>query len=208
MKLTILALIRSFREANFTLYCEALSGLIPYFFANNNFNYARSWLSIHLRDMLILEKHHLEVANLVHKSCRNFPAMAIDQAHEQANTVIKGDGGVIGMTENPSALRNWTVTGPEVSHLVCEYEAASGAKYHDATVNTNHHEQTVQAQRGFLEKSGKLTRVLKDMGHPFQEELSDLLSLDTKDIAQPSIHELLSNTMREALQNFMNLWSD
>ena len=115
--------------------------------------------------MLILEKHHLEAANLVHKSCRNFPAMTIDQAHEQANTVIKGDGVSIGVTEDPSALRNWTVAGPEVSHLVSEYEAAIGAK--DATVNINHHEQTVQAQRGFLEKSGKLTRVLKDMDYPF-----------------------------------------
>ena len=44
--------------------------------------------------MLTLEKHHPEVADefqsgnfVVHKSCRNFPAMAIDQAHEQANTV-------------------------------------------------------------------------------------------------------------------------
>ena len=111
---------------------------------------------------MILEKHHLEVANLVHKSCRNFLAMTIDQAHEQANSVIKGDRGAIGVTEIPSTLRNWTVAGPEVSHLFSEYEAASGAK--DATVNTNHHEQMVQAQRGFLEKSGKLTRVLKDIG--------------------------------------------
>ena len=95
------------------------------------------------------------------------------------------------------------VAGPEVSHLVSEYETASGAK--DATVNTNHHEQTVQAQRGFLEKSGKLTRVLEDMCNSFQEESSDLLSLDTKDIAQPSIHELLSNTLRGALRDFMNL---
>ena len=176
MKLSILALIPSFREADFTLYSEALIvWTIPYFFANKNFNYVRCWLSIHLWDMLILEKHHLEVANLVHKSCRNFPAMAIDQAHEQANTVIKG---AIGVTEDPSALRNWTVVGPEVSHLFSEYEAASGSK--DATVNTNHHEQTVQAQHSFLKKSGKLTRVLKDMCHPFQEESSDFLPLDTR----------------------------
>ena len=51
------------------------------------------------------------------------------------------------MTEDPSALRRWMVTGPEVSHLVSKYEAPSGAK--DTTVNTNHHEQTMQAQRFF-----------------------------------------------------------
>ena len=54
MELTSLSLVRAFREAKFVLYCQALSALIPYFFANNNTNYAR-WLPIHLRDMLTLE---------------------------------------------------------------------------------------------------------------------------------------------------------
>ena len=61
MELVIFLLIWSFREANFSLYCEVLSELIPYFFANNNTNYAR-WLSIHLRDMLSLDKKHPELA--------------------------------------------------------------------------------------------------------------------------------------------------
>lgn len=166
MELTILALIRSFREANFALYCEALSELIPYFFANNNFNYAR-WLPIHLRDMMCLQRRHPEVAEefrngnfVVHKSCRNFSAMAIDQAHEQANAVIKGDGGAIGVTEDPSALRRWMVAGPEVSRLVSEYEAASEAK--DATVNTSIHEQTMKTPKEFLYKAVKLTRTVGD----------------------------------------------
>ena len=33
-----------------------------------------------------------------------FSAMALDQAHEQINACVKGDGGVVGLTENPSAL--------------------------------------------------------------------------------------------------------
>lgn len=41
MELTIFTLIRSFREGDFNLYCEALSELAPYSFANNNVNYAR-----------------------------------------------------------------------------------------------------------------------------------------------------------------------
>ena len=57
VELVILLLIRSFREANFILYCHSLAELIPYFFANNNVNYAR-WFLIHLRDMLILEEKH------------------------------------------------------------------------------------------------------------------------------------------------------
>ena len=128
MELTILTLIRSFREGNFTLYRESLSELIPYFFANNNINYAR-WLPIHLRDMICLEKQHPDVARefhqgnfVVHKYDRNFSAMAIDEPHEQNNAVIKGDGGAIGVTEDPSALRRWMVAGPEISRLVTNYE--------------------------------------------------------------------------------------
>ena len=41
MELVIFSLVRSFREANFNLYCQALSALIPFFFANNNVNYAQ-----------------------------------------------------------------------------------------------------------------------------------------------------------------------
>ena len=49
MELAILTLIRSFRETDFVLYCEALSDLNPYFFTNN-INYAR-WIPVYLRDI-------------------------------------------------------------------------------------------------------------------------------------------------------------
>lgn len=89
----ILLLIQSFREANFSLCCQSLAELIPYFFANSNVHYAR-WLPNHYRDMVTLEQKHPQLAQEfqsgnfdVHKSSRQFSAMVIDQAHEQANTV-------------------------------------------------------------------------------------------------------------------------
>ena len=109
MELTILSLVQAFREANLILYYQALSALIPYFFANNNTNYAR-WLPFHLRDILAIEQRHpalhqefLSGKFVVFKSKRPFSAMAIDQAHEHANAVIKSDGGAIGITEDASA---------------------------------------------------------------------------------------------------------
>ena len=126
---------------------------------------------------------------VVHKSSRQFSAMAIDQAHEQANAVIKGDGGAIGVTEDPSALRRWMVAGPEVSHLVAQYEAASESK--DATEHNSHHEQTERAQTLFFERVDKLSSVMKEMGNPFQEESMDLLTLDTKDIADRSAADMV-----------------
>ncbi|KAJ8046459.1 hypothetical protein HOLleu_05133 [Holothuria leucospilota] len=206
MELTILLLIRSFREANFNLYCDSLSELMPYFFANNNTNYAR-WLSIHLRDMVTLEEKHPQVAQefhngkfVIHKSNREFSGMAIDQAHEQANAVIKADGGAIGIKEDPSALRRWMVAGPEVSHLVAQYEKASGAQ--ETSQQNSHHEQNQRAQNAFLERVEKLFNVMTDMGNPFQEDSRDLMSLDTKDIAHPSAAKLISTHYEKGKARF------
>ena len=88
-ELLILSFIRSIRETNFELYRESLSELVPYFFALDHTNYAR-WLPVHLREMALLETNHPDVAQAfknghfaVHKTERNFSAIAIDQAREQ-----------------------------------------------------------------------------------------------------------------------------
>ena len=211
MELTIFTLVRAFREGNFNLYRESLSEVLPFFFANNNVNYAR-WLPIHLRDMMSLEKQHPEVAKefhngnfVVHKTSRKFSAMAIDQAHEQNNAVIKGDGGAVGLTEDPSALRRWMVAGPEISKFVADYEDVSGSK--GTNKGSHHHEQSPAAQRTFFEKVQRLTSVMEEMGNPFSEESTDLLSLDTKDIADPSTALLVASHLekgKDQFQTFMN----
>ena len=38
------------------------------------------------------------------KSRHAFSAIAIDQDREQNNACVKGDGGAVGLTENPAAL--------------------------------------------------------------------------------------------------------
>ena len=63
--------------------------------------------------------------------------LAIDHLHKEANALIKGYGGAIGVTEDASVLRRWMFAGHEVSWLVAEYELASGAK--EAIKNTSHH---------------------------------------------------------------------
>lgn len=39
------------------------------------------------------------------KTRKRFSAIALDQAHEQDNAVVKGDSGAVGLTENPAALK-------------------------------------------------------------------------------------------------------
>ena len=50
---------------------------------------------------------------VVLKTTNKFSAMPIDQAHEQNNELVKGSGGAVGLTKNPSAFRKWMLAGPE-----------------------------------------------------------------------------------------------
>ena len=54
------------------------------------------------------------------------------------------------MTEDPGALRQWIVAGPEVSRLATEYEIVS--EVNDANEKVRHNEQTARAQLQFFEK--------------------------------------------------------
>ena len=121
LELCCLQLVGAIREANFALYVETLTQIVPWMFALDHTNYSR-WLPVHIRDMCELPVKHPNVFQqfssgsfVVHKTKRPFSAIALDHAHEQENASIKGDGGAVGLTENPAALRRWMVCGPEVA---------------------------------------------------------------------------------------------
>src|SRR5688572_1981145 len=87
--------------------------------------------AVHLRDMAELFIKHPNVAKefkagkfTVQKTRKVFSSIAIDQAHEQNNALIKGDGGAVGLTDNPSALHRWMTAGPEVARVVQEFQIA------------------------------------------------------------------------------------
>lgn len=74
-------------------------------------NYAR-WIPVHLKDMLAPRENAPEVASkfresmfVDYKTTRRFSSIAIDYAHDQNNVMVKADGGAVGLTENPVALR-------------------------------------------------------------------------------------------------------
>ena len=123
----------------------------------------------------------------VKKSKHVFSALAIDHAHEQNNASVKGDGGAVGLTENPSALRRWMVSGPEMARLIGEFESSITEK-HDS--DYRHHEQKRHSQIAFARDVKALSTGngrCESMGNPFTEESSDLLVLDSRNIADAAV---------------------
>ena len=117
-----------------------------------------------------------------------FSGIAIDQAHEQNNASVNGDGGAVGLSENPAALRRWMVSGPEMARLIGEFEVSTMKR---KKTDFRHHEQTKHAQMTFGQDITSLTDVREEMENPFAENSKDLLVLDSRDLADPAVIDTL-----------------
>ena len=204
LELTCLRLVRSIRESNFPLYIDALQDLLPWMFALDHPNYTR-WLSVHYRDMCVLShsqpdvfKHFKHGAFIVHKTTRAFSSIALDHAHEQVNAIIKGEGGAVGLTENPAALRRWMVAGPELSRMVQEFEESTSPPAEERS----YHEQKPAVQCTFSKDVVNTVSYFEELGNPFQDESENLMAIHTKDIKDDAVVNTIQNASKIGEKQF------
>ena len=112
----------------------------PFFFAYDNILDSR-WGTIHLHHMVTLQEKNKKIYDelvqgnfVVHDSFRRFSDIALDQAHEHNNCLIKSDGGVIGITENESALLCWMTSSPAICQLIQIFSLVSN----DQSLKSHH----------------------------------------------------------------------
>ena len=187
LELVCLRLVGAFREADFNMYLQSIRKLLPWMLVLDHGNYAR-WLSVHYCDMCILSPKHLDMYNYfqegystIHKTSREFSSTALDHAHEQVIAAAKSDGGNVGLTENPAALRRWMVADPEIARMIQEFEADSST-----TDEYDHYEQKKGIQNVF-EKDVNTISSFEELGNPFKEEGLHLMALHTKEIMDDSV---------------------
>ena len=187
------------------MYVEFLTEIVTWFFALDHTHYSR-WLSLHIRDMMMLsEKQPGVLAEfkagkfVTYKTSNKISAMAIDQCYEQNNAVVKGSGGAIGLTGNPGALRRWIGAEPEIVRITKKFEGDRG---HSVTANQQHHDQQPGVQQNFLKDVTSLVTVIDDMGNPFFEKSRDLLLLDMKNIMDASVVETVRKIKSLGLEQY------
>ena len=199
--------MRALREADFSLYVKAIKLILPWMFALDHPNYAR-WLSVHYRDMCELSTKHPDVYTqfmngnfVVHKTKSLFSAIALDHAHEQVNAGVKGEGGAVGLTENPAALRRWMVAGPELSRMIEEFEGSvSSAVVH------GHHEQNPGFQNTFATDVLHLVASFEEIGNPFSEEGEELMAIHSKEIMDSSVVNTVRNARKIGEEQFKTFY--
>ena len=92
----------------------------------------------------------------------------------------------MGLAENASAL-HWMVSGPEMTRIIEEFQASTDKV--DRATDTRQHEESNPVQVSFVRDVQSLTDTIEQMGNPFTENSSDMIILNTRDIADPAIIE-------------------
>ena len=211
---TVLLFIRAHREKKFTLYIQTVKEMMPYFFSLDHVNYAR-WFSVHIRDLSSLPGSVFDqfyTGNwVVPKTLNHFSSMPVDQAHEQENKVVKGSGGIIGLTENPHALKRWMVAGPEISRSIREFEQQTSIAVDDSE-ESMHHQEGLSAQVSFQRQVGNLVEVILDKGNPFLDEFQELIAIDSRKVFDSSISQSIRSIInigkKQYTQFYQNVLED
>ena len=118
------------------------------------------------KGIFLLKNHHTSFSKLAH-----------DQLHEQLHAIVKGDGGVIGITENESSLRRWMVAGPEIAQLLIDYRKKRGKGKTLITGITSKH--LLLKGNSYLFFTDVIS-IIKGCRNPFLEDSGDLFTLYTK----------------------------
>ena len=111
-------------------------------------------MAVHIQHMFLLDTKHPGIAERFRegsKTHNNFSSIAIDHSHEQNNKCVKGDGGVILLTENSAQLLRWMVSGPKIARLVneCQVHVSLVKLCEEKIEKKRHHEKTNGVQKKF-----------------------------------------------------------
>eukprot|EP00794_Sanderia_malayensis_P004062 gene4062-4614_t len=173
-------------QRSFKQYCECLEQLTPWMFSMDHTHYAK-WLPVFIQTLNELEVLHPEIYTefmdgkfVVQKSKKKFSCIGVDHAHEQNNKVVKGDGGVIRILDQPNALMKWMMAGPEMSLMVDECESLLRNK--DKDDSSKRHEDTLAFEKKFKKDVKAFADILEGEGNPFEEEEDILITLMSKKV--------------------------
>ena len=122
-------------------------------------------MTVYINDLLSLAHDsdlYREIVNgkfTVNKTRRKFSAMGEDQAHEQHNTIIKEDGGGVGLFDNYHAILEWSLTVPYISQML-DNELDQD--------DQSHREDNVTFKRKFVSDCDALYSAWISYGNPFE----------------------------------------
>ena len=189
MVLLLLNYTRPVRTGDWALHLKTLEEFGPFFFALNRSSYAR-FVPVYVAMMQDLRLKnprawtYLEKHWVVRKSLVSFTSLGCDHALEQVNRALKGDGGLVGITNNPSTRTKFFLIQDELLAIKAKSfgRSATASKHHkdSPAVTKKTHEMTkevaglLRQHNPFTREKAQLTTVLSRKVAP--DEMVDALT--------------------------------
>ena len=198
--LKFLIFVRSIRDADVDLYIDALCYWCRWFFIFDHPNYAR-YTSVHLVDLFNAKQENGSAYHLLkqgiftaNKTGNRFSNIHLDQNHEQLNDYLKRSGGIIGLTEDPAALKRFLVCAPLVADRCDDFKKSNGEPT-QSPKNIKHHAESNFMQERFLRDKSAILETILSQGNPYNPNQKEILNIYTHEQALNSsiIHNLEEN---------------
>ena len=157
-QVTILMLVRSFREADLILFISTLKKIVPLFFALDHTHYSR-WLPVFIQDLEVMTVENPQLFRQfregkfsVRSSLLEFSKMTYDQCHEQNNKAIKSTSGYINLVnkEDKDFLQKVEICSPEIRQFL---EQVDNDK---VPQSQNHKEQSSAFSKRYIRDCNKV----------------------------------------------------
>ena len=163
-------------------------------------NYAR-YTSVHLVDLFNAKQENGSAYHLLkqgifaaNKTGNRFSNIHLDQNHEQLNDYLKRSGGIIGLTEDPAALKRFLVCAPLVADRCDDFKKSNGEPT-QSPKNIKHHAESNFMQERFLRDKSAILETILSQGNPYNPNQKEILNIYTHEQALNSsiIHNLEEN---------------
>ena len=223
MILEMMMFIRAVRTANWSLHLQALEIFTKYFFVHDRLNYARM-IPLYLAEMKSLKNIDPDIDAefqngnwVVNKNSKvSFCGLGADNALEHINRSMKVSGGLVGITQNPSARAKFFLIAPELARLAEQAKEMAGVSI---KIQDQHHNLSLAVLSREENNISKLTTTIVRYTNPFTEPEDYLFNLVTKVVMPEEVkHDLCAQSIEGAklLRAFVteriqkrneNLWS-
>ena len=204
--MTLLNFTRSNKEPDILLHMASLENLCKYFFSYNRLDYAQNITEYiarvaHIRDVdantwnkLMSGEFALTTNNVP------FTGTGIDQGQEFQSKILKGDGGLRGITNKPATLLKYCLCAPELARLAKETEAMLGLP----TANHTVHHHLSAAKSSQRERNVSKLKAVMEQCNPFADKSPRLYNLMSKVVMPEAIEKDILNMEERGQQAFQS----
>ena len=168
---SLLLFVQASRQGHWRLHLASMNNFAKYFFAHDQLNYARL-TPFYLAGMLELEGTdatswtYLEINYSIVKTSIPFVGIGSDHAMEQENKNLKVAGGIVGLTQQSSALSRFCLSSPVMSSLAADFLQRNNRSNYE----TQHHYQLSGSTKDRIHTNvKKIVAVMESFSFGFEE---------------------------------------